>query len=317
MEVPPTPEPNPGAEASPGHAPASGPAWRIHDFQRPRPLNRREIGALDTLHAKFARNLSDVLSVLVRSRIHVELLAVGQKTYFDFIRSLPNPTCLHLVYSYPQRAPLVLELGLPALYPMIERILGGKGDCLRQPVRPLTRIEQKLAASLAEKVLGSLVEVWAQGPDFRLDIAEAEHNPLLLQIVGPSEPTLVLGFEIALGIRTGSLHLALPLKPFEECIARLIQAAMPGGREERNTEGERDRILRRISGSGVTLVAELPPVPIRLQDLVTLRPGDMIDTQVHRGTDVPVSVEGHRIFRGQTGSQDGRRVVKIVRAEGD
>jgi flagellar motor switch protein FliM len=291
------------------------PRWQLHDFRRPRPLVEPQIQALDTIHCRFARSLSAALSVLVRSRVHVDLVSVNQRSYFDFIRSLANPTSLHVVYAQPQQAPLVLEIGLSVLFPMIERVLGGNGDGLRQPSRPLTRIEQRLAGRIVERILGLLTETWDQGPELRLDLAESEHNPLLMQIVGPSEPTLVLAFEITTGFQSGPLHLALPLKPLDLLISRLIRAAGAGKTPAGGNSYERARLLRRLGSSPITLTAELPSIPIRMQDLLTLRPGDMIDTQIPRGSEAIIRLEGQRLFRGVPTQDDERSVVKISRLD--
>jgi flagellar motor switch protein FliM len=56
-------------------------------------------------------------------------------------------------------------------------------------------------------------------------------------------------------------------------------------------------------------------IPLRLQDLLTLRPGDMIDTQISQGSEVQVLLDGHKLFRAVAASQEGRRVVKITRVE--
>jgi flagellar motor switch protein FliM len=199
---------------------------------------------------------------------------------------------------------------------MIERILGGSGALSSQPVRPLTRIEQSLAEGIAEKLLTVLAETWGSQPELRLDLAETEHNPLLMQIVGPSEPTVVFTFEVSLGVRTGCIHLALPLKPFDPLLHRLARHAEPGRERGGNTARERERILSKVSGTELTLAAELPAVPIRLQDLLTLRPGDIIDTQISQRSEVALLVEGRTLFRGQPATQDGRRVVRITRSEG-
>lgn len=296
--------------------PAAPPRHRPHDFRRARPLTERQLRALEVLHGRFAGGLSAALSALVRTRVQVSLASVSQGRYFDFIQSLPSPTGLHLVHCYPQRAPLVLEINLCLLASMIERLLGGSGDVPTRPVRPLTRIEQSLAEGIAEKLLAVLSEAWGSQPELRLDLAETEHNPLLMQVVGPAEPTVVFTFEVNLGVRTGQIHLALPLEPFEPLLHRLARHTEPGGQSDGNTDRERERILTKVSGAELTLQAELPAVPIRLQDLLTLQPGDIIDTQISHRSEVALLLEGRALFRGQPATQEGRRVVRITRNEG-
>jgi flagellar motor switch protein FliM len=48
-----------------------------------------------------------------------------------------------------------------------------------------------------------------------------------------------------------------------------------------------------------------------------LKPGDVVDTQVHRGTEVAISIEGHRLFRGLAVVHEGRRAFKLLGGEGE
>jgi flagellar motor switch protein FliM len=303
---------------------------RPHDFQKPRLVSGDRIEALDTLHRKFARIAAAGLSGLLRSRTQVELLGLAQKSYFDFIRGLPNPTSLCLVYCLPDRLPLVLEVSPSVLFPMIERLLGGKRDDAPVPSRPLTRIEQELAKAVANQILAALEESWkgalssaagcaAEEPGdarIRFDVAEVEHNPLLMQIVGPTEPALVLSFQVALGAAgLGLFHICLPAKPFENLLAVLSRSSCTGAQDEHNTAEERERILKRLAGTTLELSAELASVPIALPDLLGLRPGDVIDTQVSRASEIALVADGRRAFSGRPAERDGRRVLKITRCE--
>lgn len=292
-----------------------GVQYRAHDFQGSKLLSQQQIQALDSLHRKFARSASAALSAYVRSKVQVQLSSIVQRAYSEFISTLPNPTSLHLVYCLPGRIPFVLEIHPAVLFPMMERLLGGKGDEVHLPSRPLTRIEQTLAGSIARKLLGELREAWGQDTELSLDLAECEHNPLLMQIVGPGEPTLVFTFQTTLGLRTSALHLALPLKPFEELISRLERAGGPRAQDGSGAEAEREKVLQCLSGTHLTVSAELPSIPLKIEDLLLVRPGDVVDTQIPRGSEILVTVEGKKVFRGVPVIHEGRRAVKLTRCE--
>jgi flagellar motor switch protein FliM len=288
---------------------------RLHDFHKPRLLAEADLRALDTIHRKFARAAADALSVLARTRVECLLSFVAQRPYFDFIRSIENPTHLNLVYCLPQKAPFVLEMGASILFPMIERLLGGRGDKDTQPARPLTRIEQSVAGTIAERFLDALQDAWSAATDLQFDIAETEHNPLLMQIVAPSEPSIVLAFSMAAGARRGAFHLCIPAKPFEPVLGRLTRAVNPGLGSGPASPREREGLLRRLAATEVTISAELASVPIALADLLALRAGDVIDTQLGRGSEVALLVDGKRVFRGLGAVREGRRAVRVTRAE--
>ena len=312
---------------------------RLHDFRRPKLLSDDRLNALDTVHRKLARSLAESLSALARAKVSVEVAGLRQRAYFEFIRSLPNPTSLFLVYFLPPGTPCVLEIGPGILFPLLERLLGGRGgEAATVPARPMTRIEQGVAKTIASHFLKALGECWrsALSPgwshassdaaervdDLRFDVAEVEHNPLLMQVVGPSEPALVLSLAVTLGPgspaagpRDGVCHLCLPSKPFEAFLARLARAAVPSPHGEHNGPEERGRILEQLSAAEVELTAELASVPLALPDLLSLRPGDMVELPSSRAGESGILVEGRRVFRGQAAEQDGHRVLRIQPSE--
>ena len=106
--------------------------------------------------------------------------------------------------------------------------------------------------------------------------------------------------------------MCLPTKPFEAILGRLVQSstlcATPRLAEQKN----RGPLLERLEDSLLTLTAELAPVPIALEDLLPLRPGDTVDTQLHRTSEVSVRLEGRSVFRGQAVIHEGRRAVRIT-----
>jgi flagellar motor switch protein FliM len=94
-------------------------------------------------------------------------------------------------------------------------------------------------------------------------------------------------------------------------------APAKGARREGNSAAERKRILKRLSGTDLVVSAELDPVPISLADLLTLKAGDVIDTQVNRASEVTISIDGQRLFRGLPIIREGRRAFKILLGEGE
>ena len=389
-------------------------ARRRHDFATPRLLAEKQVRALDRMHRKFAQAVSTALSVLARTKVRVDLLEVSQKPYFEFIRSLGSPTSLHLVYCLPQKIPFVLETSPRVLFPVIERMLGGRGEDTVEPARPLTRIEQSLARSIAEELLRELRQAWCCGveasrrvassppaseglaadaqpetsadgtgsepglgsmaPNLQFDIAETEHNPLLMQIVGPAEPAVVLSFQVTLpppgtvapgtvapgtlgtshygdalgtddpsaeigqplavdrltsclddyarracppdtrdGLTRGSFNICLPTRLFHPILSRLTRFGSAGMQADRNSPHERDQILRQLAGTRIAVSAELAAVPLALTDLLGLRPGDVIDTQLNTTNEATLLFEGRAVLRGKPATCQGQRAIQVTR----
>ena len=299
-----------------------------HDFRHPSLLSEHQVRALDSLHRNYAERASRTLTAMVRGRAQVTLTEIRQCSYFDFIRSLHNPTSLQLVYCAPRKQPFVAEMTPAILFPILDRLLGSAEDDSPFPIRPFTSIEASLVNRVFQRLLDDLAASWSTGeadetagerttPHFRFDIRESEHNPMLMQVFGPSEPTVVIQFQLTLDSSSGPLHVCLPTKPFEAMIAALVESSTLCPKSLTGKDERREAIRKRLEACDLTLAAELAPVPIALEDLVRLRPGDIIDTELRRTSDISVRIEGQDVFRGQVVTHEGRRAMRVTGFRGE
>jgi flagellar motor switch protein FliM len=281
------------------------------------------VRALDALHRRYAERASGTLTAMVRGRAQVTLTEIRQCSYFDFIRSLHNPTSLQLVYCVPGKQPFVAEMTPAILFPILDRLLGSEGDDSPFPIRPFTSIEAPLVSMVFQRLLDDLATSWSTGeadetaserttPHIRFDIRESEHNPMLMQVFGPSEPTVVIEFQLTLDSSSGPLHVCLPTKPFESMIGALVEASTLCPKALTGEDERRDAVRKRLEACDLTLAAELAPVPIALEDLVRLRPGDILDTELSHTSDVSVRIEGQDVFRGRVVTHKGRRAMLVT-----
>ncbi len=297
-----------------------------HDFRRPSLLSEQQVRALDSIHRRYAEQASGTLAAMVRGRAQVALTEIRQCSYFDFIRSLHNPTSLQLIYCAPGKQPFVAEMPPAILFPILDRLLGGADDDGTFPIRPFTRIEAPLVNRVFQRLLDDLAATWStgetgpserSGTHIRFDVRESEHNPMLMQVFGPSEPTVVIEFQLTLGARSGPLHVCLPTKPFESIFGRLVESSTLCRKSLKGEDERREAISKRLEPSDLTLAAEFAIVPIALEDLLRLSPGDIIDTELSRTSEIAVRIDGQEVFRGQVVAQRGRRALRITGFRGE
>ena len=107
------------------------------------------------------------------------------------------------------------------LDPIVDRLLGGSNAELFIPQRPLTQIEQRLVQRITDRATHHLSEAWSNltPVTFRLD--DFESNPQLVQIVPPNETVVVVGFELKMGNRAGTMSLCIPYNVIEPIMGTL------------------------------------------------------------------------------------------------
>ncbi len=306
----------PAVEATPDAAPARHPEVRPYDFKRPERVSKDQIRALEAIHEGFARNFGAALSGFLRTIIEVRVATIEQLTYSEFIHSLPNPTCFNLVTASPLEGQLCLEVSPLIVYPIIDRLLGGSNAELFIPQRPLTTIEWRLVKRITDRALANLTEVWANLVQVRFELAETESNPHLVQIVAPNEVVVVIGLELKMGSRAGTMTLCFPFNLIEPVMGKLATQSWLAYQRKASSQQQRDRITTHLRTAEVNLRAFLAETTITVNDLLNLQPGDIIPTAKPASAELIVQVEDRSKFAGRLYRYKGIRAIRITRHVG-
>ncbi|MEE8169804.1 MAG: flagellar motor switch protein FliM, partial [Phycisphaerae bacterium] len=265
------------------------------------------------IHDGFARNFGASLSGFLRTIVEVRIAICEQLTYSEFIRSLPSPTCFNLLNVPPLTGQMCLELSPLIVYPVIDRLLGGNSPETFIPQRPLTNIEQRLVARITDRALVCLSEAWSHLVQVDFALAETESNPQLVQIVAPNEVVVVIGFEIKIGARSGTMSLCIPFNVIEPVMQKLAtQAWLVYSRRGQKTD-HFESLSSGLSGATVGIQALLARTRMTIEDLFSLAPGDIVRLNKPIDSDVMLNIEGRNKFAGRMACRKGALVVCITR----
>lgn len=284
-----------------------------YDFKRPERVSKEQMRALEGIHNAFSRNFGASLSGFLRTIVEIRLATAEQLTYSEFIHSLPNPTNFNLLTAEPLEGQMCLEISPLIIYPIIDRLLGGSNKELYVPQRPLTLIEQRLVATITDRALSSLTEAWTQLVEVQFKISEVESNPHLVQIVAPNEVVVVLGFEIKMGGRAGTMSLCIPFNVIEPVMGKLLSQGWLAYQRRAAVEDNSEDIARAISATPVNVTAYLAETTITFGELMTLAPGDIIQTVKPKDGEIILQVEGENKFAGKIGRHKDNLAARITR----
>ena len=286
---------------------------QVYDFKRPERVSKDQMRALEGLHEGFGRNFGAAISGYLRTIIEVSVANIEQLTYSEFIHSLPNPTCFNLLKSDQLDGQLCLEISPLIIYPIIDRLLGGSNAELFIPQRPLTQIEQRLVQRITDRATHHLSEAWSNLTPVTFRVDDFESNPQLVQIVPPNETVVVVGFELKMGNRAGTMSLCIPYNVIEP-IMSLLAAQNWFSYQRKGAHDEHLRKLtKNVSNAPVQVRAFLAQTGIRLDDLMGLQVGDFITTDKECEKEILIQVEGKNKFLGHVGQFRGSRAVRITR----
>ena len=284
-----------------------------YDFKRPERVSKEQMRALEGIHQSFARNFGALLSGFLRTIVEVRVATAEQLTYSEFIHSLPNPTNFNLLTAEPLEGQMCLEVSPLIIFPIIDRLLGGSNSELCVPQRPLTMIEQRLVGCITERALTSLTEAWTELVEVKFKITEVESNPHLVQIVAPNEVVVVLGFEIKMSGRAGTMSLCIPFNVIEPVMAKLLSQGWLAYQRRAAVEDKSGEIARALGATYVDVVAYLAETAITVGELLSLQPGDIVQTTKPFNGEIILQVKGENKFAGKIGRHKDNLAVKITR----
>jgi flagellar motor switch protein FliM len=289
---------------------------KAYDFKRPERVSKDQMRALQTLHEAFARNFGASLSGFLRTIVEVKVATCEQMTYSEFTSGLPNPTSFNLVSADGLEGQMCLEISPLIIYPIIDRLLGGTTHDLFIPQRPMTLIETRLISNVTKRGLTALSEAWAGIKQLEFNVSATESNPQLVQIVPPNEVVVVIGFELKMSNRAGTMNLCIPYNVIEPVMEVLSsQSWFAASKNQRSKEVEA-QISRNLSRAPLHVTGVLAETTITLKELLELSVGDIVVTEKAAATPVVVCVEGERKFLAQIGQFKGSRALKVLRPTG-
>lgn len=286
---------------------------QLYDFKRPERVSKDQMRALEGLHEGFGRNFGAALSGYLRTIIEVSVAHIEQLTYSEFIHSLPNPTCFNLLKAEQLDGQLCLEISPLIIYPVIDRLLGGSNADLFIPQRPLTQIEQRLVERITDRATHHLSEAWSNLTPVTFSVQDFESNPQLVQIVPPNETVVVVGFELKMGNRAGTMSLCIPYNVIEPIMGVLAAQNWFSYQRKGGQEDHARKLTRNVSIAPVEMRAFLARTTMKMNDLLNLQVGDIITTDKACSGDAFVQVEGRNKFFSQIGQIRGNRAIRVTR----
>lgn len=283
-----------------------------YDFRRPERVSKEQLRGLQSLFENFARELSIMLPGYLRTISRVDLTSIDQLTYDEFILSVARPTSLNIIKMTPLEGFAILEFSPTLVFPIVDRLLGGKGTGLSEP-RELTEIEQRIFQRVIFMALDSLTRSWSHLIEFDLKIHAQENNPLIVQIVQGSEMVILICFDVHVSEITGTMNLAIPLVVLNPVLEKIgAHSQFVPTMSKPALAKTQEKIKSVLSCIRVPLEVYLGEARIQVKDLVRLQPGDIIQLEQGIKSLISVHVGKEKKFLAKPGRVGNRNAVQVV-----
>ena len=295
-----------------------------YDFRRPTKLSKEYINTLHMIFEDFSKMSSGVLSTLLRTNVQMQLVAIEQISYDEFIHSIPKFTLLGLFHSQPLNGIQMLEMN-PQLCMLLIELLGGGLD-IRQArkveddhsdKKAFTDIELAILEAVVEKLTEVYQHVWKDIAELNTVVDGLDTNPQLLQNMSPNEPVVLATFTVKILEITTFINLCIPYVFFEGIIDKLSFRNWFDTNKSTNNE-DTDEIQKSINSVYLDLEVFLGNAQMSLSDFLHLAPGDVV--KLDRKTTEPLitHIEGKPFYRVKPGRKDSHLAVELIdKIEGD
>jgi flagellar motor switch protein FliM len=304
--------------ASEGKLPTGSPAaaarrerWvRTVDFTRPTKFSseqqRRLKRALDTFCRTGAARLG-----AERIPAEFEVLEVSQLTWADAYNLIPPNSVSGLVLTEGIEQPMLLSVELAFVVAALERLLGGDGSAEPPKERKLTEMDLALARRLLATMVEPLSSIWEETAGAALSLKTIDHVGEATHAAATSEPTLVLTLEARLRRVSSTMQLLLPFA----AIAPVISGFSSGDGDVAVGPEDAAAVRAGLSAVDVTLRAEVADVRLSINEVLALKPGDVVTLDAKAGSDVLLFADRTPVLRTRPGRSGTRRAIQVIDRE--
>ncbi len=290
----------------------------LYDFKRPNRVSKEQLRAIKGIHDKMSRNLASHISTVMRSIIEIQLQSVDQMTYGEFLMSLPSPTSFNIFSLKPLDGSAVLEINPSIAFPMLDRLLGGKGESY-EGERELTDIELNLIETILRLIMSKLKEAWSGVAEFYPIVESKESSPNVIQIVAQNEIVIMIVLEITIGETSGMINLAYPVIYLEPILSKLANKDIMLG--ETSAKKSRNSELRElIKRADIVNEGILGTTTLGIKDLLSLEKGSIIRLNQPASDSAIISIDKKEVFEAKMGIHRHRKtlqVTKVIRNDKD
>ncbi|WP_301048309.1 flagellar motor switch protein FliM, partial [Helicobacter japonicus] len=281
----------------------------LYDFKRPNRVSKEQLRAFKSIHDKMARSLSSQVSAVMRSIVEIQLHSVDQMTYGEFLMSLPSPTSFNIFSMKPLEGAAILEINPSIAFPMIDRLLGGKGDPYESS-REFSDIEVNLLDTLLRQIMQNLKEAWSSITEIFPSVDAKESSPNVVQIVAQNEIVIMVVMEIIIGHSSGMMSICYPVISLESVLSRLasrdLMLSDTSSKKSRNKE-----LQALVAGANVVVNGYLGDTTLTLKEILDLRVGDIMRLDTVADDTIIVAVDGREKFLATIGLQRYRKTLQI------
>jgi len=288
----------------------SGP--KRYDFNRPTNISKTFEQNLQAVAESFAKTGTIDFTSLMRMTTMVDFQGLKLSTFSEIMDEMPNPTCGAIVSLAPLKGQSLVHIDLGLCFVFLKKLMGGVPD-MEDTVRDFTEIERGINAGLVERFTEIFRKAMSKFIDVTPNFINLENNPNYLSGIPEGEAMVVMKFRVKVDTVEGPVEICIPLPAFGPVRDTFDPVQDTEMRSVGELKDDRRKVLDLVQGTGAEVTAELGGYDANLEDILTMKVGDIV--HLPQGVDSPlkIMIEGQNAWLGEAGRIGQNRAVKLIR----
>ena len=297
-----------GESEPPAEVEAPQDGVRSYDLASQERIVRARMPTLEIINERFSRNIRLGLFNLIRKSPEVAIGSIKVQKYSAFLREIVVPTNFNVMAVRPLRGSGLIVCDPTLVFAVIDALFGGDGKYhTRIEGRDFSPTELRIITRLVGVITTEYKKSWQGIYPLELDHQRSEMQPQFATIATPSEIVVATSFTLEIGDTSGTIHFCIPYATLEP-IRDVLFSSAQGDANEPDLRWLK-LLKEEIQSASVELVAELATAPATVEQLLSFKPGDFIELDLHPG--IQAKVSGVPILDCHYGTSNGKYALKI------
>lgn len=274
---------------------------------------RGRLPQLEVIYEKYMRAFRVSLSGALRKIASISLTSTEFLKFGEFINTLPMPTCMSVLRFNNLRGSALMVIESKLAYALVDSFFGGADrPYTKIDGKDFTPIELSIVRKVVELAIHDLENAWSSVEKIGCSFVRTEVNPQFVGIVPPTDVVIASTFDVELENATGTISMVIPYATIEP-IKQKLSTGFQVESDQTDKKLWTSIIKEQLMDTDVEVRINLGETQILLEDLMSLKEGDVIPLTQDATGELDVHIENVKKFKGYYGNHHGTVAVQVTR----
>ena len=287
-----------------------------YDFYSPRKFTKERLKLLRSIFENYARILTSQVNGIYRTMTDITVIELRESRYYEYVNSFHENDCMTIIEVSVKKkgkftVPMMSYVTPGLILTLANRMLGGGAEVISvEEDYRYSDIEMSLYKRIMESFIHTLADGFTNYIDVDFQPSRVEENPSMVQEVGQDETVVLVVMNVDVtGIASEKIRFCIPGTLLEQ-IFRTIDSRKMLARGFKYSNNS-DTIMHHLENTRFPLTAQLGTVRLPIEDLCSLKEGDIIDLNKTKDSLLTLYVGRQSWFKCSMGTHKRNVAVRI------